>query len=123
MRYEKGELVYSPSDLMVFMESPFASWCERLKILDPEFKKLMDPEDDVLKLLSQKGIEHENKFLQELKTDQNLNITEIQSDDNEQKRLETLAAMQNGSGIIYQGFLHNDNFNGFPDFLFKEKGG
>mgnify|MGYP001482205491 CR=1 FL=1 len=41
MRYEKGELVYSPSDLMVFMESPFASWCERLIILDPEYKKFM----------------------------------------------------------------------------------
>ena len=49
------------------MESPFASWMEKAKILDPSFQELMDPEDEMLKLLQKKGYEHEADYLEVLK--------------------------------------------------------
>lgn len=36
--YKQAEkIIYSPSDLTLFMESPFASWMERLTLHHPDF--------------------------------------------------------------------------------------
>ena len=58
MRFQSGKFLYSPSDLITFMESPFASWMEKANILDPSFEELMDPEDEMLKLLQENRYEH-----------------------------------------------------------------
>ena len=42
MRFQSGKFLYSPSDLITFMESPFASWMEKVNILDHSFQELMD---------------------------------------------------------------------------------
>ena len=35
MRYEGSRLIYSPSDLLRYLESPFASWMDRCYLENP----------------------------------------------------------------------------------------
>jgi hypothetical protein len=35
MRRTEGGIVYAPTDLVVFLESPFASWMDRLHLESP----------------------------------------------------------------------------------------
>jgi uncharacterized protein len=35
MRKSQGTILYSPTDLIRFIESPFASWMEHLRLEDP----------------------------------------------------------------------------------------
>ena len=62
MRFENNILIFSPSDLMTFQESPFASYMERWRLIDPTVESYMDSEDPILGALAQKGFEHENKY-------------------------------------------------------------
>ncbi len=59
---------WSPSDLMVFMQSPFASWMERLAREHPAHPWVgLCPEarapDPLMAMLAQKGAEAERRFL------------------------------------------------------------
>ena len=47
-------LVFSPSDLTVFLDSPFASWMERAKIEDADFSMQADGDDLFMALLAKK---------------------------------------------------------------------
>jgi len=48
--------MFSPSDLMVFLDSPFASWMERAKIENPDFSIIQDAPDQLMSLLVQKAM-------------------------------------------------------------------
>ena len=50
MHLQNGTIVFSPSDLTHFMESPFASWMERLHL---EFRDRVTPDErnDELQLM------------------------------------------------------------------------
>jgi hypothetical protein len=41
MKREQGRLLFSPSDLVRYVQSPFASWMQRLCLEVPETKKFM----------------------------------------------------------------------------------
>ena len=101
MRIQSGKFLYSPSDLITFMESPFASWMEKAKILDPSFQELMDPEDEMLKLLQKKGYEHEADFLEVIK-ETGREIHKINSLSPEEMKAETREAMKAGRNVIAQ---------------------
>ena len=59
MQFKKNSIFFSPSDLITFMDSTFASHMER-SVLDYITNPiLMDPEDPLLKNLQKKGVEHE----------------------------------------------------------------
>ena len=61
--YKNNEtLMFSPSDLTVFLGSPFASWMERAKIEDAGFSIQADGDDPFLALLAEKGMEHEKAW-------------------------------------------------------------
>ena len=121
MRLLSGKFLYSPSDLITFMESPFASWMEKAKILDPSFQELMDPEDEMLKLLQKKGYEHEADYLEVLK-ETGREIHEISSSSPEEIKAETSEAMKAGRDVITQAYLALEPFAGFADLLVREKG-
>ena len=75
-------LQYSPSDLVLFARSPFASWMARLGIDKPEqLAGIEKDQDAMMGLLAEKGIRHEanyiDKFKEELGAD---NVYEITSD-------------------------------------------
>ena len=111
-----GKLVFSPSDLITFMESEYASAMERLKLEDSSIAAMMDAEDIVLKSLQQKGYEHEDAFTERLKTLGN-DVLETKRATPQQTFEATLAAMKAGREIITQGYLSLEPFGGFTDYL------
>jgi predicted RecB family nuclease len=117
MHKEKGTLVFSPSDLIVFMESEYASWMDRFYL---EFPEEVHPDEATpQELISRvKGEEHEHEFLEEL-ADRGRDICNLKGNDDENA---TLEAMRAGREIIYQGKVALEFFAGFPDFLVRVEG-
>ena len=115
--YKRERMYYSPSDLTKYMESPFASWMDRLAKEYPELTPEKDLSDEFMGLLQQKGYAHEDKletrFIAEGKT-----LVKIEGSDNE-KHIKTLEAMKEGVEVIVQARLELDQFAGFADFLVK----
>ena len=99
MYLSAGHLVFSPSDLITFMESEYASAMERFKLEDSSIADLMDVEDLVLKSLQQKGYEHEDAFTHRLKT-QGMDVLETKRATPQQTYDATLDAMKAGQEII-----------------------
>ena len=114
-----GPLVYSPSDLITFMDSAFDSWMERFYADYPD-EVTPDERDESLEILAKHGNTHELAFLKQLQKE-GYDIAEIHTN-NESARLETIAAMRQGREVIYQGFLQADEFAGLSDFLVKVDG-
>ena len=48
VHFESDQIIYSPSDLTLYMESPFASLMEHLACIEPCTLDLADKEDGVL---------------------------------------------------------------------------
>lgn len=110
-----GTIVFSPSDLIVFMESEFASFMDRFHLESPG-QATPDEGDASAIILRNLGIEHETRFLETLKNS-GLNVVEVDSNVNS-----TLEALKNGSDVIYQAELQNGIFAGKSDFLLKGPG-
>ncbi len=77
------QLIYSPSDLIKFMESDFITWMDRYNLEFPEQIK-PDDSDTYLKILQDKGHKHEYDFLNKLK-EQGRKVTEIDDSKNRLK--------------------------------------
>ena len=103
------------------MESPFASYMERWRIEDKSVARLMDVEDDVSKAIKQKGYDHENAFLEKLRSD-GREFVFIEGDAPEPIRERTREAMRSGVDVIAQAYLELDNFGGYADFLVRKSG-
>ena len=115
-----GRLIYSPSDLIRFYQSPFASWMDRWH-LEGNCPEAPDPDSEEQKLLAKTGDLHEKATLQELK--QAGNVHEIDKTGGfERARKETVAAAGKKAPVIYQAALGHEMFAGYADFLFWEKG-
>ena len=121
MQLRQNKPFFSPSDLITFMESPFASYMDRCLIHDKSVSSLIDPEDELLKTLQQKGYEHEDAFLEKLRAEgKEVVFIERASPEAMQKR--TRAAMKSGVDVVAQAYLELDNFGGLADFLIKVPG-
>jgi predicted RecB family nuclease len=114
-----GSLIFSPSDLTLYLESPFASWMDRFSIDFPYDAPISDLIDEMTVMLQRKGLTHEQAVLDKLKT-QNLKVIEIQRGND--ALTNTKNAMLSGYDVIYQGSLENLPFRGYPDFLVKVPG-
>lgn len=115
--------IYSASDLIIHMNSPFASWMSRLALDKPErLNGIEKDHDEMMGLLAEKGIEHEEQFLEDLREEYGTeNVAEIKAD----KRTAadaTHEAMKAGYKVIFQAYLERDNFAGFADFLVRREG-
>ena len=62
MQKEQSRLIYSPSDLTKFMESPFASWMDRLYKEHPD-RVTPDEDSAEMKLVAEAGNKHEHVVL------------------------------------------------------------
>ena len=121
MNYNNGTLIFSPSDLTLYMESAFASWMEHYAILDPETTPEPDQSDVMMQLLQTKGNVHELATLTKLKA-KGLSIADL-SNININVALEnTINAMQSGVDVIFQASLSKRPFHGRADFLVKVLG-
>lgn len=113
------ELLFSPSDLTRFVDSPFASWMARYQLEVPDFGLTKDPPDPLLDYLAGKGLEHESAFLSELRT-RFADVVSIDSRLSDAEKLEaTRAAMLEGAQVIFQACLEKLPFRGYADFLIR----
>jgi len=118
MQKVAGKLIFSPTDLTTFQESPFASWMDRYVIEFPEKASQKDPVDPLLKKLAEKGYKHEDLTEQSF-VDEGLSVHSMTRDSTVS---DTLLAMQTGYDVIAQAKLEKESFAGFSDFLIKVPG-
>src|SRR6478672_5966761 len=112
MRKENGTVIYSPSDLIRYLASPFASWLDRYDLENPgAIKAEEDTEED--KLLQRTGDAHEQSVLKRYKA-AGTGLSEIPKDDQkfDGAHAATLEAIQNRAAIIYQAALRDGQFAG-----------
>jgi len=118
MQKSGDKLIFAPSDLCRFMESPFVSWMDRVHFGSPrKFQPDSDSETD--KLLQERGLEHERAFLNQLQADKR-DVCDVSGA--RDRFSETKQAMRSGIEVIYQAALRNDQFVGYADFLIRASG-
>ena len=98
MQINNKKILFSPSDLIDFMDSSFVSHMERLVLTDPDLKNLIDPVDPLLSVLQSKGYAHEENFLTSLNSS-NIQICKIEKSSREEMVSETKKAMVEGKEI------------------------
>jgi predicted RecB family nuclease len=118
------QLIFSPSDLVLAMRSPFASWMERLAIEAPAMISGIEKDHDpMMVLLAAKGNAHESNFLKFLQDSHGIeNIAIVKNKSHHDRATETFQYMKDGYPFIYQAYLSRDNFAGSADFLVKVEG-
>ncbi|RUR08082.1 TM0106 family RecB-like putative nuclease [Legionella sp. km772] len=119
MHLESDQLIFSPSDLTQFMDSPFASWMEHLALTHPHLLPAPDKKDELLDVLHDMGNQHESEILAHFATC-GLRVANLHQRSDSYRA--TLEAMQKGVDIIYQGHLELPPFKGYADFLVKVEG-
>jgi uncharacterized protein len=120
MKKQADSIIYSPSDLIRYMASPFSSWLDRYYLENPNAitPDAKTKEED---LFSTAGYEHEAAILSNFKTSEQ-NVVEFSRDDPAAKA-KTIAAIRDKSSIIFQAALEDDVFAGFADFLILDQSG
>jgi len=114
--------LFSPSDLVTFMQSPYASGMERLRVIDKDrYEPLMDAEDPLLRNLAQKGLDHEEAFTSSLIA-QGRDVLETKRATPEMMARQTIENMRAGIGIITQAYLSRGQFAGLADYLARVPG-
>src|SRR6188508_1618329 len=120
-RSSTGHLLYSPSDLVRYLASPFASWMDRYYLEHPD-AVTPDELSAEERLIAETGQTHEETVLAELKTAP-AGVVEIRARDLRSACEETLAAIQAKVPIIYQAALLSGPFAGYADFLMLDQAG
>lgn len=123
MYKKSSRYIFSASDLITYMNSPFAAWMARIAIDKPErLQGIEKDHDEMMGLLAEKGNEHEELFLQYLKEEYGCeHVAEIE-DDRRTAAESTKKAMAKGYKVISQAYLERDSFAGFADFLVRREG-
>ena len=121
MQKRSGAVVYSPSDLIRYFASPFASWMDRYYLENPD-GITPDKETEDQKLVAQTGDRHEISVLTELKMG-TPELVEIPTDDFADAHTKTLSAISAKVPIIFQAALDAGQFAGFADFLILDRSG
>jgi len=118
---QQGRYCYSPSDLTIYMASPFASWMARYAIERPDDLPEKDEDDALMKLLQQRGYAHEDALETQF-VSEGRSVVKIEGGSHEDKWHATVKAMRDGAEVIVQGRLQQSPFAGFSDFLIKTPG-
>src|SRR5215210_6551171 len=130
-----GTRLYSPRDLVAYLEGDFAAWCERMQIergrACPERSEWAgaagsaeiewvtpDEKDPELELVARMGDEHEQRYLTSLRA----RVPTIVELTRESPDLDTLTAMRTGALAIYQAHLVDTDWHGYADFLIRSVG-
>src|SRR5258705_12364960 len=115
MQRRHGQLLFSPSDLTEFMESPFASWMTRRSLEHPEVEPGIDATDPealpgLSELLKRRGFDHEGRVLAALEREGRTvaRLAAHAADGLD----ETRKAMQSGVDVVYKPHLAPDPFVG-----------
>src|SRR3989338_1820301 len=103
MKKHSDKITYSPSDLVNYVRSPFASWMDRYCLENPK-AVTPDEETEDQKLIAHTGDEHEQAILSEFKATVP-QLAEISRDDVTIARKNTLDAIKAKASIVYQAAL------------------
>ena len=115
MRINNGKAIYSPSDLVVFSMSPFASWMEHAYKAEM-IAATPGEADEESKFLAQMGDEHERTVLADYQA--TTSVCDLSSGKDFQERFEnTKEAVQRREKILYQPALRSREFEGYADFI------
>ena len=115
MKKQSGIIIYSPTDLIRYLASPFASWLDRYHLENPD-AITPDEQTEEEKLLSRTGDEHEQSVLTGYKAS-TLAFLRFRKDNFAAAHAATLAAIKDKAPIIYQAALQDGVFAGYADFL------
>jgi uncharacterized protein len=128
MYIENENLISSPTDLTLFLKSPFASWMTRFYVEYPDVAPPPEDESDMTLILSDLGTKHEHKLLENFLS-QGLNVAVITPEglnldpkttlSFNEKVMATIDAMECGVDVIFQAALSFGFFRGYADFLVK----
>ncbi|HKU69191.1 MAG TPA: TM0106 family RecB-like putative nuclease [Candidatus Baltobacteraceae bacterium] len=115
-----GRYIYAASDLNNFLECEHLTELDRLVALGE--KAAPQREDAQAELIARKGDEHEQRYLATLRALRAGGITEFGRPEHSLSGLrsaadETIAAMERGDALIYQGTFFDGEFLGHPDFM------
>lgn len=121
MKKQSGSVVFSPSDLVRYFSSPFASWMSRYHLEKPE-AITPDEETEDQRLIAETGNQHELAVLETLKSSFP-ELTEIKKSDFASARKDTISAIRSKSSIVFQAALEHDGFAGYADFLILDTSG
>ena len=121
MKKQSGIVIYSPTDLIRYLASPFASWLDRYNLENPG-KIKPDEQTEEETLLARTGDEHEQSILTSYKASGS-GVLEIQKEDFAAAHVATLRAIKDKAAIIYQAALRDGVFAGFADFLILDESG
>ncbi|MGQ7847298.1 TM0106 family RecB-like putative nuclease [Granulosicoccus sp. 3-233] len=132
MHYSGSALVYAPTDLSRWLSSPYASWMARYAAECPEQAPASDEADDMLDLLAQRGLAHEEALEREF-ADSGLTVVNVMERVQarkpataEEAREAALALTREllieGVDVVAQAMLERGAFRGYADFLVKVEG-
>ncbi|AMO56766.1 helicase [Endozoicomonas montiporae] len=124
MYKRNNQTVFSPSDLTRFVESPFASWMDRLFLELPDKAPEKDPEDPLMQVLQRKGFEFEAEIEQQFRNE-GYSLLRREAETRELGYALTQHALDSDVDIIAQAHLGCDlegsRFAGVADFLIRTK--
>lgn len=121
MKYEKGRLIFSPSDLVRYLASPFSSWMDRYRLENPGALH-PDEQTEEQRLIAQTGNQHEQATLAVFRTSFP-GLQEIGGVGFDAAERATILAVRHRAPVIYQAALSDERFAGFADFLILDQGG
>jgi uncharacterized protein len=116
MDKKNNEIIYSPTDLVNFIESPYSSWLDHYCIDNPDYKKnkfSSKLRDELFNL----GNMLEANYYRKL---ENYHFKKVPT--GEKSITHTRLALNTGYKFIAQAHLKKGNFEGFADLLVREKG-
>ena len=119
MKRISGQLLFSPSDLTVYSDSPYASWMDNLALTHPEQAPKPNDHDPLMTLLQRRGYEYEKSVLTQFKTE---GRSVVDCSDAKDPHQATQDTMRSGAEVIFQAALSAPPFAGFADFLVKVSG-
>lgn len=113
-KWASGNVIFSPSDLIRYVASPYSSWMDRYH-LEYRDRVVPDADSEELKLVARIGNEHEKAVLAEFQAGSD-RLVSIDARAPDTALAETLTAIRNRTPIIYQAAFADDRFAGFSDF-------
>src|SRR2546430_8535163 len=97
MRRYNGQLIFSATDLVTFLDCRHATFLDHRQLEDPA---PLPAEDPYVELLQQKGLEHERSYREQLRT-QGLKVIDIPSRGSlEERSEEHTSELQSQSNLV-----------------------
>jgi len=112
-----GALIYSPTDLVRYLESPFSSWMDRYH-LDHPGTLVPDERSEDAELIIKTGEAHEQAILEQFRGSID-DLCEISRDGD--SAVDVREVIRRRHSIIYQAKLESGNFAGYADFIILDE--